>query len=142
VDTVIAKASSIHKHDFLQFKSKVTQSKIPYVVTSHPDLTKIQDIVDKHLQTFKTNINLDRIFPEKPMISFRRPKSLKDILVTTKVKPRQNSPKGESGCQTCILMHIAQTFKSRCGVISAIKGRHTCKTSNVVSNSVSLFHRV
>jgi len=70
------------------------------------------------------------------MIAFRRPKSLKNILVRAKVKPRQDSPKGESRpcntsrCQTCRLIPIAQTFKS--GAISTIKGCHTCKTSNAV----------
>jgi len=72
------------------------------------------------------------------MIAFRRPKSLKDILVRLKVIPRQESLKGKSRpckktrCQTCKLMPIAQTFKARSGAISAIKGRHACKTTNAL----------
>jgi len=72
------------------------------------------------------------------MTAFRRPKSLKDILVRAKVKPRKDSPKGESKpcntsrCQTCRLIHIAQTFKSKYGAISTIKECHTCKTSKAV----------
>jgi len=62
----------------------------------HPDLPQIQDIIDKHWQIIETNTKLNCIFPEKPMIAFRRPESLKDILVRAKVKPRQDSPKGES----------------------------------------------
>ena len=116
----------------------MTQSRIPFVVTYHPDLPKIQNIIDKHWQIINTNTKLNRVFPEKPMIAFRRPKSFKDILVRAKVKPRQESPAGESRpcnearCQTCRLMPIAQTFKSRSGAISAIKGCHTCKTTNAV----------
>jgi len=72
------------------------------------------------------------------MIAFRPPKTLKDILVWAKVKPRQDSPKGASRprntsrCQTCRLIHIAQTFKSKSEAISTIKGCHTRKTSNAV----------
>ena len=86
----------------------------------------------------ETNTKLTCIFPEKPMIAFRRPRSLKDNLVRAKVKPRQDKPKGESRpcntsrCQTCRLIPIAQTFKSKSWAISTIKGCHTCKTSNAV----------
>jgi len=41
-------------------------------------------------------------------------------------------PCNTSRWQTCKLMPIAQIFKSKDGAISAIKGRHTCKTSNAV----------
>ena len=73
----------------------------------HPNLPKIQDIIDKRWQIIETNIKLNCIFYEKPMIAFKRPKSLKDILVWAKVKSRHESPKGESRpcntsrCQTC-----------------------------------------
>jgi len=86
-----------------------TQSIIPFEVTYHLDLPKIQDIIYKHWQIIETNTKLNCIFPAKPMIAFRRPKSFKDILVRAKVKPRHDSPKGESRpCntsrfQTCIL---------------------------------------
>ena len=43
-----------------------------------------------HWQINETNTKLNCIFPDKPMIAFRRPKSLKDILVRAKVKPRQD----------------------------------------------------
>jgi len=41
-------------------------------------------------------------------------------------------PCNKARCQTCILMPIAQTFKSRSMANSAIKGRHMCKMSNAV----------
>jgi len=70
VDKAIAKAGSIQIHELLIYKSKVTQSRIPFVVTYHPGLPKKKDIIDKHWQTIETNIKLNRIFPEKPMIAF------------------------------------------------------------------------
>jgi len=118
----------------IQIKSDAIQN--TFLVTYHADLPKIQDIVDKIWQTIKTNTKLNRIFPMKPMMAFRRPKSLKGIIVRAKVKPRQDSPKGEprpcnkSRCQR--LVPFAHTFKYRSGTYSAIKWRHTCKTSNAV----------
>jgi len=124
--------------DMNYLNTNQTQSITPFVVMYHPNLPKIQDIIDKQWQITETNTKLNCIFPEKAMIAFRRPKSLKDTLVRAKVKPRQESPKGESRpcntsrCQTCRLIPIAQTFKSKYEAISTIKGCHTCKTSNAV----------
>ena len=73
VDHAITKASSIHKHELLKYKPKVTQSRIPFVVTYHPDLPKIQNIINKHWQIINTNTELNRIFPGKPTVTLRRP---------------------------------------------------------------------
>jgi len=115
-----------------------TQSITPFVVTYHTNLPKMQDVIDNHWQIIETNTKFNCIFPEKPMISFRGPKSLKDILVRALVKPRQDIPKGESRpcntsrCKTYRLIPIAHTLKSKYGAISTIKGCHTCKASNAV----------
>jgi len=81
-----------------------TQSITPFVVTYHTNLPKMQDIIDKHGQIIETNTKFNCIFPEKPMISFRGPKSLKDILVRVLwSNPDTTFPKGSQ----CRAIHHA-----------------------------------
>jgi len=45
-----------------KYKTKLTQSRIYFVVTYHQDLPNIQNIIDKHWQLITTNSKLNRIF--------------------------------------------------------------------------------
>jgi len=131
------KASSIHRQELLMYKSSDTIqntfcNNVPLKIPQKYK-TPLRNTGESLTQTQSSTV-----FSLKNQWAFRRPKSLKDILVRAQVTPRQESPTGESRpcnkacCQTCRLMPIAQTFKSRSGTIIAIKGRHTCKKSNAV----------
>ena len=70
-----------------------------------------------HWPTIESSAQLKDIFPEKPIIAYRRPKSQRDILVRAKLKPNLNdTPLGQSDlcgthrCQTCNLMSVTQSF--------------------------------
>ena len=63
--------------------------------------------------TIQSSAQLKDIFPEKPVIAYRRPNSLRDILVRAKLKPNlndtalsQSGPRGTHRCQTCNLMPV------------------------------------
>ena len=56
-------------------------SVLPFVLTYHPDLRKVRDIVS--IESFST---LSEIFTERPIIAYRRSKSLRDLLVRAKLK--------------------------------------------------------
>jgi len=105
VDKAITKASSIHKHELLKYKSKVTQSRILFVVTYHPDLPKKQNIIDKHWQN--TNTKLNQIYHKKPIQTTKKPQSLsrpgKGHTQTGKSQ-WESRPCKKPRCQTCKLM--------------------------------------
>ena len=148
VDDAITKASSIQRHELLKYKSNtICNTFYSNIPPWSPQNTRNWQALANHWN--KHTAQLYFPWEMKLMIAFRRPKSLKDILVRAKVKPRQDSSKGESRpynasrCQIRSLIPIAQTFKSKSGAISTIKGCHTCKTSNAVymktCNSLHLY---
>ena len=73
-------------------------------------------------------------------MAYRRPKSLRDLLVHAKLKadPKDNEPLGESKpcgrarCQTCKMILGTQTVKSSSGAVVKLKCDKNCKTANVV----------
>ena len=55
------------------------------------------------------------MFPEPPLIAFRRCKNLKDILVRARLNKEGNGGTGKKGCSRC--------------------GKSRCQVCNVMSNS-------
>lgn len=136
----IQKASALERKTLLDYKEKSNEQKrVPFVLTYHPDLPNVRKITEKHWPTIAGSRKLGTLFEEKPVIAYRRPKSLRDILVKAKIKAVGDpSPTGSCGpcnvprCQTCHMMSPACTFKSATGAISSITGNYNCKTSNAI----------
>ena len=79
----------MERQNLLSYKPKPTANKavLPFVLTYHPDLPKARGIVDKHWSIIDSSDHLSTVFPQKPIMAYRRPKSLKDHLVRARLKP-------------------------------------------------------
>ena len=56
-----------------------------YVITYDPRLPNIQSIVNKHWRSMKTvDPYLATIFPEPPLIAFKRQRNIKDFIIQSK----------------------------------------------------------
>ena len=81
---------------------------------------------------------LAKLFPEPPVVAFRRPKSIKDTLVRAAVsRPSstvgQCKPCGDKRCKCCLQLQHAQVFHSKMtGKEYKIFCNVNCKTPNVV----------
>ncbi|XP_053376905.1 uncharacterized protein LOC123530291 [Mercenaria mercenaria] len=152
-DCVLAateKALAFSREELLQYKHKTTESskRTPFVVTFHPNLPNIHATVDRHWPTIESSQRLSRMFPEKPLIAYRRPKSLRDILVRAKVKSAtdttssgQSGPCGAPRCQTCTTMPSTSTFLSSNGSKSAsVNGHAVGETKQTLAKRMNL-HR-
>jgi hypothetical protein len=79
-----------------------------------------------------------KLFPEPPVVAFRRPKSIKDTLVRTAVsRPSstvgQCKPCGDKRCKCCLQLQRAQVFHSKTtGKENNIFCNVNCKTPNMV----------
>ena len=100
ISTATSKARSQRRDDLLRYKPKPEPSGtlIPFVLTYHPELPKVKEIVNKHWPIIESSKRLNKIFPQKPIMAYRRPKSLRDILVHAKLNPdpSDDGPTGES----------------------------------------------
>lgn len=138
----IDKARQMDRKDLLSYRPKPAKDEniLPFVLTYHPDLPKARDIVNKHWSIIESSEYLSCSLPEKPIMAYRRPKSLRDLLVRARLKPdpKDDGPPGESKpcgrarCQTCKMITTSQTIKSSSGAIVKLRHDTNCITENVV----------
>ena len=60
---------------------------VPFVVTFHPKLKVLQNIINKHLYLLYINDEVKRVFTSKPMVSFRSSCKISSYLVRAKLYP-------------------------------------------------------
>ena len=131
------------------------------MLTYHPDLPKVRDIVDKNWSIIESSDELKDIYQSKPVMAFRRPKSLGDFLVRARLKPKivseydqeipqsqtadnpvansddndQNGecrPCGRKRCQCSKMITSDGTVKSSSGATERLRQNTDCTTENVV----------
>lgn len=102
----IAKAKRVPRAEALKYSKKSKSSRTPLVTTYHPNLPPLQYIIRKNWSIIESHHRLKTIFPEPPVLSFKRPKNLRDILVHAEVKDnlRRDSRvlvDPDAGCKQC-----------------------------------------
>ena len=99
----IDRASMINRKDSLDPHVQSTNShpsRVPLVITFHPTLPKFPVLTEKYLPLLHVSPRLKRVFPEKLITAFRRPKNLCDLLVSATLKPSNFTPaQGTFPCQ-------------------------------------------
>ena len=97
IATATSKANSQRKEDLLRYnlKPELSSSLISFVLTYHPELSKVKEI-DKHWPITESSKRLNKTFPQKPIMAYRRPKRVRDILIHAKLNP-DSSADGTTG---------------------------------------------
>ena len=111
IESGVSKASEINKE-------KKINKRIPLVLTYHPSLEKISGIIRHHWKEIEKSETLTKLFPEPPVVAFRRPKSIKDTLVRAAVSRLSSTvgqckPCGDKHCKCCLQLQHAQVFHSK-----------------------------
>jgi hypothetical protein len=91
----------------LNLASRLFENLVPLFLTYHPSLEKIAGIVRHHWKEIEKSETLAKLFPEPPVVAFRRPKSIKDILVRAAVSRHSSTvgqckPCGDKRCKCCL----------------------------------------
>ena len=134
----IERARQQKGEDLLSYRSKSESNVLSFGLTYHPDLPKVRDIVNKHWPIIASSSTLNEIFTERPTMAYRRPKSLRDLLVRAKLKANMPEPLGEtrpcgkSRCKTCKMITPTQMAKSASGAAIKLRCNTNCKTTNAV----------
>ena len=93
--------------------SNSKETGVVFVATYHPALTKINRIIGKNLHILYRNSRCKEVFREKPFVTFRNCKKIKDRLVRAKLPPlverRGSFQCGHPRCDTC--KNIVQTVE-------------------------------
>ena len=141
----IQKARGVARSDAIRYTKRVKSDRVPLVTTFHPHLPPVNHILRKHWPIIQSHGRLRKIFPSPPVISFRRPPSLRDILVRAAI-PRSSDDvgtgtPGEIGCtkcsnvscKTCKYVIATTTFTSHVtGVTFDIRRPTSCRSVNAI----------
>ena len=142
IEAAIAKAKSIPRMEAIKKVEIEKQKRRPvFVVTFDPRLPSISSIVQKHWRTMTKDPYLKQVFDEPPLIAYRRPKNIKDLIIRAKVPPMAPTrPKriipGMSkckGCPTCPYVKQGKMVKATgTNYKMDIKDQVNCQTENIV----------
>lgn len=138
VESQMQKAANIPREESLQPQERRVEQRTPLITTYDPRLPPLSYITKRNHHILQLSDRLKRSVPVPPMIAYRRPRNLRDLLVRADLKPplRQppgNRPCGGCGCKTCPMLLPTDCITSPItGITHQIKVAATCKTTNVV----------
>ena len=143
IDAAIAKARAIPRTQALRRVSRQPLTNRPvFVVSYEPRLPSLTQITTKHLRSMVSQDDyLESVYPEPPLISYRRKKNIRESIIRAKVAPArtQRNIRGMRKCNKCLACSYIKEGK-------VVKGRNykghnftwklgrlmTCSSSNVV----------
>ena len=89
---------------------------IPFVVTFHPKLKVLQNIINKHLYLLHMNDEVKSVFTPKPMVSFWSSRKISSYLVRAKLYPIERTVGsfrcGSKCCEVCKYITETDNFTS------------------------------
>ncbi|XP_033752172.1 uncharacterized protein LOC117335980 [Pecten maximus] len=76
IDRELDKVRVLDRASLLEYKIRTPTQRVPCVVTFHPNLPSISSILHNHWRIIESSAALKRIFPEPPLLAYRRPKNI------------------------------------------------------------------
>ena len=138
VEKQVNEAMKISREQSLQEKEQNERDQRDvFVTTYHPALSENAYKIFKNNHTILSSREDHRaLFEKVPMISYRRAKSLQDILVRAKLRSLETEPSmcqgcgGRSDCEVCGILKKGSTFtdKDKSRVYDIRKGKLHCNT--------------
>ena len=138
LQAMVKEVSEIKRDDLLQDKPK--EKKDPntiFVSDWHPILRTIPSILKNNFHLIQNDSSLTKIFPTKPLVAFRRPKTIGNHVVKKDLR-KEDRILGSTKCGKCKLCTVndfstADTITNKNKNIT-IKLKHfgTCRTKGVI----------
>ena len=131
----ISKAKAIPRDQLLQYNNKPSGDRIPLVTTYNPRATILRKIAKDLQPILEEDTATHTLFPNLPIIAFRQPPNLKNLLVKSKLTPDPPSgtfPCNKSLCKTCTLISPNPILTTKEGQAYTPKGQFTCNSTGVI----------
>ena len=138
LDSEINRAINTSTDSSSSRSNRRNSNRVPLVVTYHPNLPRLEKTIRRYHHILQDSDRLRQAFPSLPIIAFRRPRNLRDLLVRAATSPNTGNPPGNFRCEarrckTCPILVTTDTFASSVtGERFKLKLRASCKTSNVI----------
>ena len=133
----IDRARRIPREETLREKQPSSNKRVPLVVSYHPMLPNIAGILHRLHPVLQSSRRCSEVIPGVPMVAFRRPTSLKDMLVHSELKTPELVKGcvgcGDGRCKICKSLVEGENFKSNVtGRSYVINSRMDCNTDHVI----------
>ena len=88
VNKIQAEVDFSSRNSTFKYKPKTSKNILPFVTTYNPGVPKLKEILMKNWSLITNNANLAPMFPNVPIVAYKKDKSLKDLLVRAKIPPQ------------------------------------------------------
>jgi hypothetical protein len=127
INDAIKRALGIDRQEALKKVERKPTYKVTCAVTYNSKLPSVSGIIKKHWKTMTLDPKLSKIFPAPPMVAFKQPPNLKNVLCRAKMK-KCNNP-----CNTCPYVLTSNDAKSsQTKEIINLKDSFNCKTTVII----------
>ena len=128
---------TMNRTDLLSECKKEVDNRITLILTYHPALTEVYEILQKAHRHMHKCQRLTAVLPSPPRLAFRNANTWKDHLVRSKLKTTFEKPRvticGRKNCEICHILHQEDTFESsNTGKQYKINFLFNCISRNVV----------
>ena len=98
----LKKSNEKNRADLLSPRVRKENKRPVLVLTYHPKLQGIQNTILRFWSIIENNHTLRESFPEKPLVAFRRNRTLKDDFVSSKLENEEETPTVFTYAETCM----------------------------------------
>ena len=112
-------------------KQRSNKHRVPLAVTFSKHLPDIRKILKKHKHILHRSENMKKIFPDNPILAFKRGANIRDSLVHAKTRRAMTGERKEEKACRCKICSIMMTEVETEGKMVG-RGTIGCKTGNVV----------
>ena len=147
----IQEVSKIPREILLAEKNKVKRDpQLIFVCDWHPNLSRLSTSLKKHFHLLQNDRKAKNVFTSMPMVAYRRPRTLKNILVKNNIsedgstkRVTSTEPCGKPKCKLCKDIITTDTISNtkRNITIKAEDGGN-CQTSNLIYAAICIQHDV
>ena len=126
---------------------KHSDSKSILVTTWHPALKSLKSILDRSYTIIENDSYLRKIFPQKPIIAYRKMKSIKNYIVRTDINKKETSTALPTlpcnKCKICKIINTDQHIKNEYnGTSFKITSGGNCRTKNIIYVARCKIHKL
>ena len=114
LNKIVGEVSKLDRDSLLKDREKTAKDpQMIFVCEWHPLLASVPAILKKHYPVLQNDTKTSAIFPSHPIVAYRRPKCIKNIVVKNKPeKSEGEKPKTTKKCGNCKLCPQIRTTES------------------------------
>ena len=96
IDDAINKVMKIPREEALKKVERKENERPVFIISYNPALPSLTQILKRHWKVMSKDPYLKKVFPEPPMVAYRRAKNLRDKLVKARVPPPSTRKKRQT----------------------------------------------